>query len=214
MKPQWDSRGRDRSIAKNREKIKKNILKIAKKKFAEAGYEATNIQDIANEAKINIAMISYYFGGKEQLYQEIFKSSNIPHVIPNYLSIYPNEPTTALRNYLEYMFKHLEKEREIGLLTYQELLAPTARLKTIIPYIKCIIQQLRTILQVGKEAEEFQYDSLSFTMHWIGSFIIFPKYQSFLHEALDEEIDMVTSEQKIEYIMRFLQAHTTKKNPE
>uniref|UniRef100_UPI0011A822BB TetR family transcriptional regulator n=1 Tax=Bacillus thuringiensis TaxID=1428 RepID=UPI0011A822BB len=53
-------------MAKKREKIKTDILRIAKKKFAEAGYEATNIQDIANEAQINIAMISYYFGGKEQ----------------------------------------------------------------------------------------------------------------------------------------------------
>ena len=45
------------------------MLKI----FAEKGYDSTNIQDIVKEANVNIAMISYYFGGKEYLYQEVFK---------------------------------------------------------------------------------------------------------------------------------------------
>jgi AcrR family transcriptional regulator len=40
------------------------ILAAARKKFAEQGYEGTSVRQIASEADVNIAMISYYFGGK------------------------------------------------------------------------------------------------------------------------------------------------------
>ena len=49
----------------------KNILSVANKLFAENGYEGTSIRDIAKEAKINIAMISYYFGSKERLLESL-----------------------------------------------------------------------------------------------------------------------------------------------
>ena len=51
-----------------------NILEAAKKKFGESGYDGTSIQEIAKEAKVNVAMVSYYFNGKENLYLEVFKN--------------------------------------------------------------------------------------------------------------------------------------------
>ncbi len=43
------------------------IIKIAEKLFAENGYEGTSVRAIAEAAGINVAMISYYFGGKRNL---------------------------------------------------------------------------------------------------------------------------------------------------
>jgi len=43
------------------------ILQVAEALFEEKGINGTSIRDIAKEAKINIAMISYYFGSKKQL---------------------------------------------------------------------------------------------------------------------------------------------------
>ena len=43
------------------------ILHVAEKLFAEVGFDGTSIRDIAKDANINIAMISYYFGSKEKL---------------------------------------------------------------------------------------------------------------------------------------------------
>lgn len=50
---------------------KNQILKVAEKLFAEKGFDGTSIRTIAKEAEINIAMISYYFGSKEKLLEEI-----------------------------------------------------------------------------------------------------------------------------------------------
>ncbi len=41
--------------------------------FAEKGYEGTSIRDIAEKANVNVAMVNYYFGSKEKLFEEIVK---------------------------------------------------------------------------------------------------------------------------------------------
>lgn len=50
---------------------KERILKAAVKLFAEKGYEGTSIREICKVSKSNICMISYYWGGKKELYQGI-----------------------------------------------------------------------------------------------------------------------------------------------
>ena len=49
------------------------ILYAAEKLFAEKGFAATSTRDIAKNAGVNVSMISYYFGSKEKLFEEIFK---------------------------------------------------------------------------------------------------------------------------------------------
>jgi AcrR family transcriptional regulator len=55
------------------------ILQVAETLFAEKGFDGTSIRDIAKEAKINIAMVSYYFGSKELLLEALIlnRSSEI-----------------------------------------------------------------------------------------------------------------------------------------
>lgn len=41
--------------------------------FAQKGYDGTTVKDIADTAGVNISLVSYYFGGKEALFQECLK---------------------------------------------------------------------------------------------------------------------------------------------
>ncbi len=50
---------------------KEHILSVAEELFAETGYDGTSVRTIAAKAKVNIAMISYYFGSKEKLFSEL-----------------------------------------------------------------------------------------------------------------------------------------------
>ncbi len=43
------------------------ILEVAEKLFAENGFDGTSVRQIAKEADVNVAMISYYFGSKEKM---------------------------------------------------------------------------------------------------------------------------------------------------
>jgi len=48
------------------------ILDSAERLFAMRGFDGASVRDIAQEADVNIAMISYYFGSKERLIESIF----------------------------------------------------------------------------------------------------------------------------------------------
>ncbi len=40
----------------------------AKKLFAKKGFDGTSVKELAEEAGVNVSLVSYYFGGKEGLY--------------------------------------------------------------------------------------------------------------------------------------------------
>lgn len=50
------------------------ILAKAEKLIALKGFTATSIREIAKEAGVNIAMISYYFGSKEKLLENLLQT--------------------------------------------------------------------------------------------------------------------------------------------
>jgi AcrR family transcriptional regulator len=55
---------------------KHNILLAAEKLFANFGYHAVSIRDIADEAQVPLALVGYYFGQKHELYHAIFEHWN------------------------------------------------------------------------------------------------------------------------------------------
>jgi len=46
-------------------------MNVAIELFAEKGFEGTSIRDLATKADVNVAMINYYFGSKDKLYEAI-----------------------------------------------------------------------------------------------------------------------------------------------
>lgn len=58
---------------------REQILVVAEELFAEKGFDGTSVRELARKAAINIAMISYYFGSKEKLFEAIveFRTSYI-----------------------------------------------------------------------------------------------------------------------------------------
>ncbi|HSU49009.1 MAG TPA: TetR family transcriptional regulator, partial [Segetibacter sp.] len=49
------------------------IIATAERLFSNKGFDGTSVRDIADEAGVNIAMISYYFGSKEKLMEALFE---------------------------------------------------------------------------------------------------------------------------------------------
>jgi AcrR family transcriptional regulator len=52
---------------------KTHIMEAAIELFAEKGFEGTSIRDLATKADVNVAMINYYFGSKEKLFESMVK---------------------------------------------------------------------------------------------------------------------------------------------
>lgn len=53
---------------------KQHIIQTAIALFAEKGYEGTSIRDLAKRARVNVAMVNYYFGSKEKLFEALVVS--------------------------------------------------------------------------------------------------------------------------------------------
>lgn len=50
---------------------KQALLTSAKKVFAEKGYDGATVKDLADDAGVNVSLVSYHFGGKEGLYRSV-----------------------------------------------------------------------------------------------------------------------------------------------
>ncbi|MEH6473548.1 MAG: TetR/AcrR family transcriptional regulator [Halopseudomonas sp.] len=60
------------------EPVRDRLLKAAKDRFLDDDYHKVSIRMIAQQADANISMISYYFGNKEGLYEEMIRESLNP----------------------------------------------------------------------------------------------------------------------------------------
>lgn len=58
------------SRQQQREQTRKRILSAAIDSFAQAGFEAASLSNIANKAGVKKALVQYHFSTKEQLWQE------------------------------------------------------------------------------------------------------------------------------------------------
>lgn len=52
---------------------RERLIEVAERLFAERGFTATSVRHITAEAGCNLAAVNYHFGGKDQLYEEVFR---------------------------------------------------------------------------------------------------------------------------------------------
>jgi AcrR family transcriptional regulator len=68
-----------KSVAGNTEKgVQDRLLDAAEELFCGKGFAGTSVRDIAASAGCNVASVNYYFGGKEKLYEEVWRRHLIP----------------------------------------------------------------------------------------------------------------------------------------
>ena len=101
------------------------IIVTAIKLFGEKGFEGTSVREIAAGAKVNLAMINYYFGSKEKLFESVveYKASYLKGVfeeLVNNTSLSQIEKLyVVIDSYIEKMFQspqfHHLLHRELSL---------------------------------------------------------------------------------------------------
>lgn len=90
----------------------KHLLIVAERLFATNGFDGTSVRDIAQEANVNLAMISYYFGSKEKLLQAVFemRTRHIREQIIGMIEDQEMEPLekiyTLIEQYVERIMNH------------------------------------------------------------------------------------------------------------
>ena len=75
---------------KKEQNTEEKILSAAKKIFLKQGMAGARMQDIADEAGINKAMLHYYFRSKEKLFEKIFTELS-QHFFPRLINIFESD---------------------------------------------------------------------------------------------------------------------------
>ncbi|MBS1534022.1 MAG: TetR/AcrR family transcriptional regulator [Bacteroidetes bacterium] len=88
------------------------ILLVAEKLFAEKGFDGTSIRNIAQEAQINIAMVSYYFGSKEKMLESLIlhRIEDIKMQVEN-LSRAHISPVEKINRFVELYIQTINKHK-------------------------------------------------------------------------------------------------------
>lgn len=76
-------------MAEDKEQL---ILEVARKQFVQKGFAATKMQDIAEEAQVNKALLHYYFRSKDKLYHEIIVKT-LDKMVPRFAAAMAMEGT-------------------------------------------------------------------------------------------------------------------------
>lgn len=90
------------------------IFEVAEKLFAENGYDGTSIRTIAKEANINIAMISYYFGSKEKLLEQLlnYKTADFTQELEDILRT-SQEYFVKIEQIITLVIRRIHKNRRV-----------------------------------------------------------------------------------------------------
>lgn len=184
------------------------ILEVAEKLFSEKGFEGTSIRDISKHAKINIAMVSYYFGSKERLLEAliIYKTADLKLQLENLLqeSI---EPLDKVNKLIEIYITRISCNKGIFRVLHFELNAKK-REKSMIAFTKLKKENLKSvesIIRHGQSQGVFRKDVIIplITPTIIGTFFHFHMNRPFFEELLN----LKTEEMYNEYIKNSLTKH-------
>ena len=166
------------------------ILEVAEMLFAEKGFDGTSIRDISKAAKINIAMVSYYFGSKEKLLESliIYKTAGLKVQLENLLE--ENlEPIDKINKLIELYIHRINCNRGIYRILHFELSSKKRilDLQSFTEIKKVNLRSLELIIQEGQEKGVFRKDIIIplITPTILGTFFHFYMNKPFFENLLN-----------------------------
>lgn len=136
------------------------IIDAAQKLFAVTGFDGTSVRDIAHEAGINIAMISYYFGSKEKLMEAVFEhKSNLSKIKVE--SLLQNKELRHIEkvNILidDYVNKFLTQQEFHKIMMREQVFKQDTQIACLILELKRRNHEtIKQLIQDGQKAGEFK----------------------------------------------------------
>lgn len=191
------------------------ILNVAETLFAEKGFDGTSIRNIAKAAKINIAMISYYFGSKEKLLETliIYRTSDLKLQLEN-ISKLTVSPLEKIDSLIELYIDRLNQNREIYRILYTEFSSNKRGLnfKKFTTIKKYNIASLQRIIKDGQEKGVLKKDINVLLIHptIMGTYFQFyinkPFYEKLLNLKTDKDFDHYINTDLTKHIQQTIKA--------
>ena len=139
---------------------REHIINKAIELFATKGFEGTSIRDLAAAADVNVAMVNYYFGSKEKLFDALIERKSV-HSRASLEELVKDKTMTGIEKvdriietYVERLFTHRQFHRVI----HQEMITDRrgALTQSIVQAIFPNAVNIRTIIEAAIKNNEFK----------------------------------------------------------
>ena len=152
------------------------ILEAAADVFSEAGFSGARMDEIADRAGVNKAMIYYHIGDKEKLYAEVINNviGNTAETIAREIKDVQN-PEEKLRIYIRTFARNIDNNPQVAPVMMREVASGGKHLPEVVARdIFRIVNTLRGILNEGVEKGLF-IETIPFLIHImvVGAFITY-----------------------------------------
>ena len=166
------------------ENSKQKILNAATKLFAHKGFDAVSVREICKEANVNLCLISYHFGGKQELYNAIIDDliEKQTRYANTFLNFSVNPRTLKKQEQIELLYTVLDKfidffyskiTNDLILLLLKEQQSPDCRMKT--PAFEYLKKLIGAVFNLEENSRELVYQTL-FIISQLNSPRIFPAF--------------------------------------
>lgn len=147
---------------------KELIIESAIKLFSIKGFEGTSVREIATDAGVNVAMINYYFGSKEKLFESVveYRTSFLRGVFSELVNNKKLSQIEKVDFMIEQLIERKFSDTKFSRLLHRELsleLRPQMRI-AIINILLRNIDSVKTIIRNGIKDGEFQPVDIELTV--------------------------------------------------
>lgn len=182
------------------------ILQAATRLFAQENFSAVSIKQIAAASGVNSALISYYFGGKKNLYQEVLYTEADKFLqLQDTIRQSSASPLDKLRSYVDSIAAMQQAAPNNIHLIYRELLAPQPMFESYVRNKLYRIHQFMTELveeavACGEIVTEIKATHVAFTLEGIIMFF-------FLTQSQIRELGNFKQGTELDYLLQALNTY-------
>ena len=138
------------------------IISTAENLFAKKGFDGTSVRDIAEEAGVNIAMISYYFGSKDKLMQALFEERTA-HIRMRVETLLKDDATPPLEKVCmlvdDYIERVFQRQKFYKIMICEQVMEKNALVTSLLKELKLKnAETIGLLIQDGQSKGAFRPD--------------------------------------------------------
>ncbi|WP_088103837.1 forespore capture DNA-binding protein RefZ [Halalkalibacter urbisdiaboli] len=172
---------------------KEKMLDAAMRLFHTQGYHGTSVRHIAEKANVNVALVSYYFGGKKGLFEQL-----MTQFLEGYMSVMSDVKKQEgcsrdkLLDTLRALLSYQQSFHHLARMVHREMALDSVLVREIMStYLRKEKHDFEQLLREGVRAGEFRRQQLDYVLFQIKSMLtmpyLYPQYLRELYQLMPTE---------------------------
>ncbi|KHF39637.1 forespore capture DNA-binding protein RefZ [Halalkalibacter okhensis] len=160
-----------------KETKKDRIIDAAVRLFHTQGFDGTSVRDIASKANVNVALVSYHFGGKKGLYEELMTQFLEGHlqIIKNELEMSLTTTKEQLLSLIKSLLQYQSENHFVARMVHREMTMDSVLVRELMStYLRKEKHDIEELIRSGIKRGEFRKQPLDFAVIHLRTMIIMP----------------------------------------